>query len=142
MSKVIIVGIDDEELDKVIEELFEEEGYLQPSEDDYIQSLADKHGVEFDQMKAYLEELDKFSPGTAFKVLLREIAVDFDNDYEGNIEDSEEIWGISATNGKVYQIDKSNIKNYRYFAAFRCQEDAVEAHAILSKRIRKMFSGK
>lgn len=142
MSKLFIVKLDNDEIEESIKSLLYEEQVKSPTEDDYIQSLADREKVEFDQMKAYLDRLDKFSPGTALRVLLREIAIDFDKDYEGNIEDSEEIWCISTTNGKIYQMDKSKIKNYRYFAAFRSKEDAIEAHAILSKRIRKMFSGK
>lgn len=110
-------------------------------EDYYILNLADKKGWEPKKMIKYIENLTKFSPAAAAMVLLREIAIDFDDAHEGHIEDSKEIWTISMLNGKVKQVDKSKVKNYRNFPAFRSKSEAKEAHAILSKRLRKMFRG-
>lgn len=110
-------------------------------EDYYILSLADKKDWEPKKMIKYIENLTKFSPAAAAMVLLKEIAIDFDDDYEGHIEDSEEIWTISMLNGKIEQVNKSKVKNYRNFPAFRSKEDAKIAHEILSKRLRKMFRG-
>lgn len=110
-------------------------------EDYYIFNLADKQGWEPKKMVRYIEILTKFNPAAAASVLLREIAIDFDDAHEGHIEDSEEIWTISMLNGKVEQVDKSKVKNYRNFPAFRSEREAKEAHAILSKRLRKMFRG-
>lgn len=110
-------------------------------EDYYIFNLADKKGWEPKKMAKYIEALTKFNPASAASILLKEIAIDFDDDYEGHIEDSEEIWTISMLNGKVEQVDKSKVKNYRNFPAFRSKEDAKIAHEILSKRLRKMFRG-
>lgn len=110
-------------------------------EDYYIFNLADKKGWEPKKMVRYIENLTKFSSAAAAMVLLREIAIDFDDAHEGHIEDSEEIWTISMLNGKVEQVDKSKVKNYRNFPAFRSESEAKEAHAILSKRLRKMFRG-
>lgn len=110
-------------------------------EDYYIFNLADKKGWEPRKMVKYIENLTKFNPAAAASILLREIAIDFDDDYEGYIEDSEEIWTISMLNGKVEQVDKSKVKNYRNFPAFRSKEDAKIAHEVLSKRLRKMFRG-
>ena len=110
-------------------------------EEYYIFNLAEKKGWEPKKMVRYIENLTKFSPAAAAMVLLREIAIDFDDQHDGHIEDSEEIWTISMLNGKVEQVDKSKVKNYRNFPAFRSKAEAKEAHAILSKRLRKMFRG-
>lgn len=110
-------------------------------EDYYIFNLAEKKGWEPRKMASYIDNLTKFNPAAAALVLLREIAIDFDDDYDGHIEESEEIYTISMLNGKVEKVDKSQIKNYRNFPAFRTKADAVEAHRILSKRLRKMFRG-
>lgn len=110
-------------------------------EEYYIFNLAEKKGWEPKKMVRYIENLTKFSPAAAAMVLLREIAIDFDDKHDGHIEDSEEIWTISMLNGKVEQVDKSTVKNYRNFPAFRSKTEAKEAHAILSKRLRKMFRG-
>lgn len=110
-------------------------------EEYYIIGLAEKKGWESHKMARYIEILTKFNPAAAAMVLLREIANDFDDKHEGHIEDSEEIWTISMLNGKVEQVNKSKVKNYRNFPAFRSKVEAKEAHAILSKRLRKMFRG-
>ena len=111
------------------------------SEDYYIFNLAEKKDWKFEKMASYIENLTKFSPAAAASVLLREIAIDFDDAHDGHIEDSEEIWTISMLNGRVEQVDKTKVKNYRNFPAFRSEREAKEAHAILSKRLRKMFRG-
>lgn len=110
-------------------------------EEYYIVKLSEKKGWEPYKMARYIENLTKFNPAAAAMVLLREIANDFDDKHEGHIEDSEEIWTISMLNGKVEQVDKSKVKNYRNFPAFRSKVEAKEAHAILSKRLRGMFRG-
>lgn len=110
-------------------------------EEYYIIGLAEKKGWEPYKMERYIENLTKFNPAAAAMVLLKEIAIDFDDRHEGNIEDSKEIWTISMLNGKVEQVDKNKIKNYRNFPAFRSKVEAEEAHAILSKRLRRMFRG-
>ena len=110
-------------------------------EDYYILNLADKKEWEHKKMVKYIEYLTKFSPAAAAHILLREIAIDFDDTHDGHIEDSKEIWTISMLNGKVEQVDKNKVKNYRNFPAFRSKEEAKKAHAILSKRLRKMFRG-
>lgn len=108
-------------------------------EDYYIIKLAVKMGWDTRKMKSYIDNLTKFSPAAAFSVLLREIAIDFDNNHEGNIEDSKEIWVISMANGDVVKMDKSKIKNYRNFAAFRTKEEAMKAKLILNERLKNMF---
>lgn len=110
-------------------------------EEYYICTLAEKKGWEPKKMMSYIENVTKFSPMAAAMILLREIAIDLDEQYESHIEDSEEIWTISMLNGKVEQVDKSKVKNYRNFPAFRNKADANKAHTILSKRLRKMFRG-
>lgn len=134
---VEIIEANREEMEAEIEDHLRES----LGEDYYIFNLADKKGWEPKKMAKYIEILTKFNPASAASILLKEIAIDFDDDYEGHIEDSEEIWTISMLNGKVEQVDKSKVKNYRNFPAFRSKEDAKIAHEILSKRLRKMFRG-
>jgi hypothetical protein len=109
--------------------------------DYYVVKLAEKKGWEPEKMGKYIDNLTKFNPAAAAMVLLKEVAIDFDDAHEGHIEDSEEIWTISMLNGKVEQVDKTKVKNYRNFPAFRSKKEAVVAHEILSKRLRKMFRG-
>lgn len=111
------------------------------NEEFYIHRLAERTEHDTKEVIDFLDSLTELNPALATQLLLKEIALDFDSDYKGNIEDSEEIWTISMLNGKVVKVDKSKVKNYRNFAAFRTQNDAQDAHRILSKRLRKMFRG-
>lgn len=109
--------------------------------DHYIYRLAARHNWPVKKMYSYIQNLDKFSPAAALNVVLKEIALAFDEKYEDQIENSEKIFTISMTNGKVIEVDKATIRNYRNFPAFRTKEEAVLAHRILSKEIRSMFRG-
>lgn len=132
---VEFIECSEEDLESILREMLRDS----IGEEYYIISLAEKRGWEPYKMERYIENLTKFSPAAAAMVLLKEIAIDFDDRHEGNIEDSKEIWTISMLNGKVEQVDKSKVKNYRNFPAFRSKVEANEAHAILSKRLRSMF---
>lgn len=109
-----------------------------------IKELANKLNTSPISVGLLIDTLDEVQPSLSFSLLLRQVAIMIDSRYKDHIEDSKEIWTISTSDGSVFKLDKSAIKNYRNFAAFRSREDAMEAHRILSKRIRKMFrsSGK
>lgn len=107
----------------------------------YINEIAKKKNWEYKKVASYLDNLEKFSPIASFSILLREIAIYLDNQYEDSINKAEEIYAISSLDGKIYKIDKSKAKNFRNFAAFRTIKDAEFAHRVLSKKIRKMFRG-
>lgn len=138
MKKTIVIEeVHFDRLEKILSEALKRS----LGENYYIISLAKKVGWEPYKMKSYLDNLDKLSPSSVFSILLKEIAIDFDNNHEGNIKDSKEIWVISLVNGNVVKVEKNRIKNYRNFAAFRSEEEAKKAKSILSKRLRKMFRG-
>lgn len=107
----------------------------------YINRIANKVGWDYKKVASYLTNLEKFSPMAEFNVLLKEVAVFLDEKYEDSIDKAEEIFVISSLDGKVYKADRSKIRNFRNFAAFRTVEDAKFAHRVLSKKVRKMFRG-
>ena len=109
--------------------------------DHYIYRLTARHNWPVKKMYSYIQNLHKFSPAAALNVILKEIALAFDEKYEDQIENSEKIFTILMTNGKVAEVDKAAIRNYRNFPAFRTKQEAVLAHRILSKEIRSMFRG-
>ena len=88
----------------------------------------------------WISDLVMYYPAAAFSILLREIAVLYDKKYEDHIENSEEIYSISVTDGRIHKLCKNNIKNYRNFAAFRTIEDAKGACKILRTLLKGMFS--
>ena len=107
----------------------------------YINKLALEKRWDYAKMVSYLKNLDKFSTTATFYILAKAVAVELDKKYEGGIESSEHIYTISVLNGKVYEMDKKEIKNYRNFAAFRTEQDAKQARSILKPILKKMFKG-
>lgn len=105
----------------------------------YINKIAEKKGWSIERAWGWLCGIERLSPIAAFNIIAREIAVDLDNKYEDHIENSEKIYAISPLDGRIHEICKGHIKNYRNFAAFRNTEDAKYACAILRDQLKEMF---
>lgn len=105
----------------------------------YINKIAEKKSWSLERAWGWLCGIKRISPIAAFNIIAREIAVDLDNKYDDHIEKSERIYAISPLDGRVHQICKGHIKNYRNFAAFRNIEDAKYACAILRDLLKEMF---
>ena len=109
----------------------------------YVQKIADRLGWKIEKVYNYLNSVDAILPAAAFSMVLREIAIELDKKYEGHIEKSPEIYVISMLDGRITKANKSHIKNYRNFAAFRTIEDAKIACRITRDILKEMFkSGK
>lgn len=78
-------------------------------------------------------------PESAAGIFLKEIAIELDKNYDDHISQSPRIFAISAFNGDIFEVDKSHIRNYRNFAAFRTIEDAQYARDILESYFGKIF---
>lgn len=78
-------------------------------------------------------------PGSAAGIFLKEIAIELDKNYDDHISQSPRIFAISAFNGDIFEVDKSHIRNYGNFAAFRTIEDAQYARDILESYFGKIF---
>lgn len=115
------------------------ENIVPPCLDYYISNLARKKGWKPEKMAGYLESLWDINPMAAVNVLLREIAIELDKKYEDHIENSEKIYVISPLDGRIHEVVKAHIKNYRNFAAFRTIEDAKVACRILRDDLKELF---
>ena len=60
-------------------------------------------------------------------ILLKQIAIEMDKRYPDHISKSPAIWGISTVSERVGEIDKTCVKDYSKFAAFRSKEEAEKA---------------
>lgn len=78
-------------------------------------------------------------PGSAAGIFLKEIAVELDKNYDDHISQSPRIFAISAFNGNIVEVNKSHIRSYKNFAAFRTIEDAQYARDILESYFGKIF---
>lgn len=105
----------------------------------FIYSLAQKRDWSFNKMVGYLNSIKELNPMAAFSIILREIAVYLDKKYEDHIENSEKIFVISSLDGRIHEVCKAHVKNYRNFAAFRTIEDAKFACNLLRDYLKDMF---
>lgn len=111
--------------------------------DYYAQKIADRLGWKIEKVCNYLNSVYTILPAAAFSMVLREVAIELDKQYEGHIEKSPEIYVISMFDGRITKANKAHIKNYRNFAAFRSVSDAKIACSIVRDILKEMFdSGK
>lgn len=86
-----------------------------------------------------LDKLTEVNPAAVTTLALKIIAVELDKKYKDHISNSPEIFVFSMLDGKIHSICKSQIKNFKNFAAFRTLEDAQFACNILKDELEKMF---
>lgn len=105
-----------------------------------IEHLAKRIKWNTNNLDKYLENLYKIYPIAVFSILLRELAIILDEKYPNHIENSKEIWCISAVDGEIKKIkDVTKIKNFRNFAAFRTLEDAKIAKEVMKEALSDLF---
>lgn len=118
-------------------------GYKIPlNMDFYIDKIAEKLGCRIEEAFDYINSIDQISPSAALSIVLKEIAIELDKKYPDHIENSPEIYAISMFSGKIIRINKSHIKNYKNFAAFRSIEDAKIACKIVKHVLKNLFKNK
>ena len=81
-------------------------------------------------------------PGYAwFSVMLRAFAVLIDRKYPDHINnaDVDKYFTIDMTNGRVCEVPKGKIKNFRNFAAFRSIDDIKIATKVLRPFIKELW---
>lgn len=76
-----------------------------------------------------------------FSVILRALAVLIDRKYPDHINnaDVDKYFTIDMTNGRVCEVPKGKIKNFRNFAAFRSIDDIKIATKILRPFIKELW---
>lgn len=105
----------------------------------YINKIANRLNWNIKKTAKYLDNVATIYPKAVFDILLKEIAIELDKRYEDHITKSPEIWGISSINGEIIKLDKKAITNYKNFAAFRTNEDALIATVILNDVMEELF---
>ena len=113
-----------------------------PSIDFFIERLSNKFDYSVPQMQTLISTLCSIYLPSAISLLMREIALYYDSKYKDCITDSKDIFAVSMTDGRIHQLNKAGIKNYKNFAAFRTLEDAKYACKILREPLKAMFNAK
>ena len=89
----------------------------------------------YDSLISYME----VDPSLFYTFMLKVIATSLDEEYEGNIRNSEEIYTIDNVTSRIIKLDKNKIKSYYNFPAFRSLDDAKYACAIMSPILKVMY---
>lgn len=93
---------------------------------------------EKDTAKEFLTAMPDYA---RFSVILRALAVLIDRKYPDHINnaDVDKYFTIDMTNGRVCEVPKGKIKNFRNFAAFRSIDDIKIATKILRPFIKELW---
>ena len=102
-------------------------------------NLCNKANVTSEKMSSILDVLEDANHWVVVQLLLKEIAIELDKKYNNHINNSEKIYAISPQDGRIHEIDKSHIKNYKAFPAFRNIEDAKIACHLVKNHLKSIF---
>ena len=107
----------------------------------YVNILADKmssRGISRISANEALVALYSINKSGFFGLMLREIAIAFDESYTGHISTSKEMFVISARTGKPCQVTPDPTL-YHSISLFRSNVDAIVASKILSTLKKEIF---
>lgn len=116
------------------------EGDINKIWNDAIKSLAKKTNWKEEKLLNILATLHLANPWAATQMVLREIAIELDKKYDDHINKSEKIYVISPQDGRIHEINKKTVKNYKAFPAFRSIEDAKIACSLIREHLKSIFS--
>lgn len=109
----------------------------------YSEKVAERfYGMPNSLMCRLINILYGVYPQAALNMLLREVAIEIDKKYSDHIEKSDKIYTVSMVNGRITEVPRGTIKNFRHFAAFRTIEDAKQGCKIVRALLKDMFSTK
>lgn len=107
----------------------------------YIDKLKKRLGIE--EHQDFVDIIKVLNKGIApyfFPALLKEVALELDQKYDGHISSCKEIYTVSLTDGKIYKQDATKIKYFKFISAFRTREDAEFALTVLQPLVTSMFN--
>ena len=105
-----------------------------------IESLSKKTNWKEEKLLNILTTIHLANPWAATQMVLREIAIELDKKYDDHINKSEKIYAISPQDGRIHEINKKTVKNYKAFPAFRSIEDAKIACSLIRGHLKSIFS--
>ena len=105
-----------------------EEEIIEPNDTEYwMGALQEWYHTDKSTLICMMKTMQRYAPGTFVSFVINPLARIIDDEYEGKIQDCETVYCVSTCNGNVCVLPKQNIKSWRYFGAFRTQEDGVYA---------------
>lgn len=109
--------------------------------DNSINSIRKKTGWTSEELGDILSTLNSVNSWATLQFILKEIAIELDKKYKDySTNNSDEIYAISPQDGHIHKLDKSTIKSYKAFPAFRTLEDAKLAYNVVKEHLKHMFN--
>lgn len=101
---------------------------IEPNDVDYwIEELQQWYHTDKATLIYMMKTMQMYAPGAFVSFIINPLARIIDEEYDGKIQDCDTVYCVSTCNGNVCVLPKNNIKSWRYFGAFRTQEDGVYA---------------
>ena len=105
-----------------------------------VTNIINKTEWKIEKLDTILATLEKVNPWAVTQIFLKEIAIELDKKYKDHINDSEHIFVVSPQDGRIHELDKSYIKSYKAFPAFRTIEDAKIACYLMRNNLKEIFN--
>ena len=101
---------------------------VEPNDVDYwMEELQQWYHTDRATLIYMMKTMQMYAPGVFVSFVINPLARIIDEEYDGKIQDCDTVYCVSTCNGNVCVLPKNNIKSWRYFGAFRTQEDGVYA---------------
>lgn len=96
-----------------------------------ISHLAKRIGWKPENLKKYIENLYTISPVAVYQILLKEIAIMLDSNYNNHISKAERLFAVSVVDGRIFEVKHPECGNYANVALFRTYKEAELAKRVL-----------
>lgn len=99
---------------------------------------AELNSLDFNEASCILQVIPDY---LGFQAMLRSAAVILDRQYPDHINEAkvDKYYTIDMSNGRVCEVPKGKVKNFRHFAAFRSLEDIKKATKALRPFMRHLW---
>lgn len=106
--------------------------------DKAIKNLSKRTNIQQDKLMSIFKALYKVNSWAVIQIVLKEVAIELDKQYDNHISKSEEIYTISK-NKRISILSKDSIKSYETLPAFRTKEDAKIACDIFNMIPKQLY---
>lgn len=121
-----------------LEEKGEEKKEPEITYDTMVAVFAELNNLDFEEAVCILKVIPDY---LGFQALLKSAATILDRKYPDHINDAkvDKYFTIDMSNGRVCEVPKGKVKNFRHFAAFRSLEDIRKATKALRPFMKHLW---
>lgn len=125
------------------EEPVQEEKKINEDPHYYLNKISNNINMPKQFVPSFLKNVHNIAPVALLNMILNVVAHEIDLLYEGHINECPVVYVLNTLQGKIVSIPTNDLKkvSYKYFAAFRTQEEAVFAVRIADAIKRIVIDG-